>query len=96
MFWLLSLLGFIALLLFLISQRLDWILAEIKKNNGWIERFRDGQQTAHNNQRETIGLLEDIRRGQETTHEQLKNIGSILFDEHIENLQRGERQPPTP
>jgi hypothetical protein len=61
--WQLVLLGVIAFFLFHIGRRLDWILDEMKKNNGWLERLRDGQETARDNQRETIGLLEKIERG---------------------------------
>jgi len=41
----------------MISQRLDWMLMEMTKSNGWLESLRDGQKTTHHNQREAIGLL---------------------------------------
>jgi hypothetical protein len=52
-------------LLFLISQRLDWILEQLKHSNGWLDRLNDDQRLMRNNQRETIGLLEKMLRRRE-------------------------------
>jgi hypothetical protein len=52
-------------LLFLISQRLDWILERLKHSNDWLERMNDHQKHMRDNQRETIGLLERMLRDRE-------------------------------